>query len=59
MPCTVAQILKAEQVDDKFILDGINLHQVGQLNCTLICGGLKLWERCNLDRETVAQLFEV
>lgn len=55
----MAQILKAEQVDDKFILDGINLHQVGQLNCTLICGGLKLWEHCNLDRETVAQLFEV
>lgn len=28
IPCTVAQILKAEQVDDKFINDGINLHQV-------------------------------
>lgn len=28
MPCTVAQILKAEQMDDKFMIDGINLHQV-------------------------------
>lgn len=28
MPCTVAQILKADQADDKFIIDGMNLHQV-------------------------------
>lgn len=28
MPCTIAQIVNATQVDDKFTIDGVDLHQV-------------------------------
>ena len=28
IPCTVSQILKAEQGDDAFVIDNITLHQV-------------------------------
>jgi len=34
MPCTIGQITKAEQIDDRFLIGNIELNQV---RCTKFC----------------------
>jgi len=36
MPCTVGQITKAEQIDDKFLIGNIELNQVLTIDITYL-----------------------